>query len=227
MGKGETAQIFYLTARTTARQGALDALARMREKGLRARTMTLTAKDKICHAKTICDAEFCERAKGHFLRLPDALAEMLTREDWNGEIIRQIADKYCICPFEFSLSLTEVADVVICDYNYAFDPGVHLKRIFDERTNLTLLVDEAHNLADRVREMLSGELPSDLLRRYRRSLGKLHGRRGDLYKALSAVLKTTSAIELGKEEEKELLAMPEGILPAVDALVGECIGALG
>ena len=104
----------------------------------------------------MCHPDWCPRAKGHFLRDGEAFDELLREVDWSPERIRQAADKYNLCPFELSLSLAEVADLTICDYNYALDPAVHIQRIFDKLSDVTLLIDEAHHLLDRTRDMLGG-----------------------------------------------------------------------
>ncbi len=228
LGKGLTGQIFFLTARTTARQGALIALSQMRERGLHAWSLTLTAKERQCPAPvhTRCNPEECPRAKGHFLRLPEALEEMMAVTDWNEQMVSVVADKHYLCPFEFALSLSEIADVVICDYNYAFDPSAHLKRIFDHRTNLTLLIDEAHNLTGRVRSMLSGEADGSFLAGYRKTLSKAVGRKNPLYHALTAAIKTLRGIEMPEgEAEMVLEGLPEGLSSAMNTLMEEAAGA--
>lgn len=159
--EGHASKIFYLTAKTIARQVAEEAFIKMREKGLRFKTLTLTAKDKICFKdESRCDPEYCEYAKGHFNRVNDGLLDILKNED---ELSRTVVEKYSrkhnICPFEFSLDLALWADTVICDFNYVFDPRVYLKRFFDLSNNeYTFLIDEAHNLVDRSREMFSATL---------------------------------------------------------------------
>lgn len=189
LGEGLTGQVYYLTARTTQRQGALEAVERMRAQGMNLWVLTLNAKERQCPHPTVCHPDWCPRARGHYLRDQEALLEMLHSQDWTGDAVRAMADKHLLCPFEFSLSLAELADVVICDYNYAFDPAVHIQRIFDRRGDVTLLVDEAHNLLGRAREMLSGKLDGAALRRLRQGIGKAAGRRHPLYKALTELLR--------------------------------------
>lgn len=160
-GEGHTSKIFYLTAKTIARQVAEEAFIKMREKGLRFKTLTLTAKDKICFKEeSRCDPEYCEYAKGHFNRVNDGILDILKNEDeLSRSIIEEYSRKHNICPFEFSLDLALWADTVICDFNYVFDPRVYLKRFFDfSKNNYTFLIDEAHNLVDRSREMFSATL---------------------------------------------------------------------
>lgn len=161
MGQGLTSKIFYLTAKTITRSVAEEAISRMRAQGLQLKAVTLTAKEKICFLEEpACNPEQCEFAKGHFDRINEALLDILAQEtELTRDKIEQYAKKHQICPFEFSLDLAIWADVVICDYNYVFDPRVYLKRFFMENDgDYTFLIDEAHNLVDRAREMFSAEL---------------------------------------------------------------------
>ncbi|MCL1964225.1 MAG: ATP-dependent DNA helicase [Firmicutes bacterium] len=199
LGEGLTGQIFYLTARTTAGKNATAAIKRMRESGLRLRALTLTAKEKVCGGRGTrgesdfaawrCDMLTCPYALGFFDRLPAALADMRAQDDWSREVVEQAAGRHRVCPFEFSLSLCEEADAVICDYNYAFDPASRVRRVFQRTTNLTLLVDESHNLPDRARDMLSAVLDSEPLREIRRAAGKALGRRAPVYRHLTGLIR--------------------------------------
>ena len=203
LGEGLTGQVYYLTARTTQRQGALEALRRMREQPLHLWTLTLDAKDKQCPEKTLCHPDYCPRAKGHFLRDHAAIEEMLQMDDWSPENIRAMADKHNLCPFEFALSLAEIADLTICDYNYALDPAVHIQRIFDKTADVTLLIDEAHNLLSRVRDMLSGAVDGGRIRKLRTVVGKAAGRKHPLYKAMTEVLKVLDDLPIPEDESTE------------------------
>ena len=220
MGEGYTEQIFCLTARTTQRQSALDTLARLREQPLCLWALVLDARDRQCPEKTLCHPDWCPRAKGHFLRDAEALEEMLRLQDWTPAVIREVADRHGICPFEFSLSLCELADVVICDYNYALDPAVHIQRVFDKAKPVTLLIDEAHNLPDRVRAMLSGCLDGDALRRMRAEVGRAGGRRHPLWKAMGRVGKALDALPAGDEKgDGPLETVPGELADAVSDLL--------
>ncbi len=199
LGEGLTGQVYYLTARTTQRQGPIEALRRMRRQPLHLWTLILDAKDKQCPARTLCHPDYCPRAKGHFLRDHAAIEEMLQTDDWSPENIRAMADRHNLCPFEFSLSLAEMADLTICDYNYALDPAVHIQRIFDKTANVTLLIDEAHNLLSRVRDMLSGSVDGGRIRKLRTIVGKAAGRRHALYKAMTGVLKALDDLPIPED----------------------------
>ncbi len=161
LGEGKAERIFYLTAKTITRQVALDAAFRMQERGLRIKTVVLTAKDKICFKEeTDCNPEYCEYARGYFDKVNGVLKEVFTREDIiTRETVERYAREHVVCPFELSLDIAFWMDCIICDYNYIFDPRASLKRFFLERENdFVLLIDEAHNLVDRAREMFSSEL---------------------------------------------------------------------
>ncbi|UWV45946.1 ATP-dependent DNA helicase [Acetivibrio thermocellus] len=161
IGEGHASKIFYLTAKTVTGGVAKEAFAKMRQKGLLFKTVTLTAKEKICFMeKAVCKPEKCEYAKGHFDRVNEAIMDILTNEDEiKREVIEEYAKAHRVCPFELALDLTIWADAVICDYNYVFDPRVYLKRFFsDAGGDYIFLVDEAHNLVDRAREMFSAQL---------------------------------------------------------------------
>jgi len=153
-------KIFYLTARTTGRIVAQKALDELRAKGLRLKSVTLTAKDKICFCPdSACNPEECEYARGHFDRINDAVNAIFARDAFTREQIVETARIYRVCPFEFSLDLSRWADCIICDYNYVFDPRVYLRRFFQEENgDYIFLIDEAHNLVDRSREMFSAEI---------------------------------------------------------------------
>ncbi len=220
LGEGHTGQVFYLTARTTQRQGPLDALALLRRQPLRLWTLVLDAKDRQCPDRTVCHPDWCPRAKGHYLRDAEALVEMLQRDDWTPEAIREAADRHMLCPFEFSLSLCELADLVICDMNYALDPAVHIQRIFDMPGEVTLLIDEAHNLPDRVREMLSGRIDGAALRRLRTEIGKTAGRKHPLYKALGGVMRALTDLPVQEGEREGLLhEVPQSLARAAEELI--------
>ena len=162
MGEGMGDKIFYLTAKTITRTVAENTITLMREKGLKLKSVVLTARDKICFMEeSQCNPDFCPYAKGHFDRVNEALYDMLTHTDnYSREEIESYARKHQVCPFEFCLDMSLFADVVIGDYNYLFDPHVYLKRFFAEgvQENYIFLVDEAHNLVERGREMYSATL---------------------------------------------------------------------
>ncbi len=162
LGEGRADRLFYLTAKTITRTVAVDTLRLLSEKGMLLKRVLLTAKEKICpQAETVCNPEACTYAKGHYDRINDCLYECLTGEDsFSREVIERYAEKHRVCPFEMSLDMSLFSDAVICDYNYVFDPHVYLKRFFGEGNTerYLFLIDEAHNLVERGREMYSAVL---------------------------------------------------------------------
>lgn len=161
MGEGKTSKIFYLTAKTITRQVAEEAFKRMKAGNLRLKTLTLTAKEKICFCeKPVCNPEYCEYAKGHYDRINDAILNAITScDDFTRTTIEEFAQKERVCPFELALDISLWVDCVICDYNYVFDPRAYLRRFFAENNgDYVFLIDESHNLVDRSREMFSSEL---------------------------------------------------------------------
>lgn len=155
-------KIFYLTARTITRTVAWQAFDTLKEQALRMKVLVLTAKEKICFCEEAdCNPEKCPYAKGHYDRVNDAVYELLTSSDeMSREILEEHARKWKVCPFEMSLDVSTWVDAVICDYNYVFDPNAHLKRFFGEsvKGDYLFLIDEAHNLVDRGREMYSASV---------------------------------------------------------------------
>ena len=162
MGEEMVNKIFYLTARTITRTVAADTLDLLRERGLRLKSITITAKEKICPLeKAECNPESCPYAKGHFDRVNEAIFNCINEYDRiDRDVLGQAAEKYRVCPFELSLDLSLFCDMIICDYNYVFDPHVALKRYFSDGGSgeYVFLVDEAHNLVERGRDMYSAEL---------------------------------------------------------------------
>ncbi len=186
LGLGSVQRIFYLTARTVGREVAEQTLAGLRRKGLRCKILTLTAKEKCCILpKPDCRPESCARARGYYDRVRPALEELFVQDVFNRDALEHTAERHCICPFEFSLYASLWADVIICDYNYAFDPRVYLRRFFEPPIEpCAFLVDEAHNLPDRAREMFSADL-------YKSMFTNL---RSELREAAPAVAKAISRI---------------------------------
>lgn len=162
-------QIFYLTAKSTVKLVADDTVELLRHRsGLICKSLVLTAKEKIClNDELKCHPKDCPFARDFYKRLRSAVFDIFKREDrWDEMTIKTYALKHGICPFEYQLTLSLFADILIGDYNYAFDPRVYLKHFFDaESPKLILLIDEAHNLYDRVTDMYTVGLSPDLIKR--------------------------------------------------------------
>ena len=162
MGAGKASKVFYLTAKTITRTVAEEAFRILRSRGLVFTAVTITAKEKLCPMeKAECNPEACPYAKGHFDRVNEAVFDILHLEqEMDRENVLRYAEKYRVCPFEFCLDISSWTDGIICDYNYVFDPSVRLKRYFADGASgdYLFLVDEAHNLVSRAREMYSASV---------------------------------------------------------------------
>ena len=164
MGKGKCDKIFYLTAKSSTRREAFAAAKRLFDAGAPLRTIVLSAKEQMCPAERFthrtCKHE-CPRSLSH-TKIMQAISELLTFQNgYTSAHIRQVAEKYGVCPYELSLDLSEFCSIIICDYNYVYNPAVKLRRYFVENNGkYVLLVDEAHNLTDRARDMFSSNLSS-------------------------------------------------------------------
>ena len=163
MGEGLIDRLFYLTAKTITRTVAQECFQLLSEQSLHFKFLTITAKEKMCflEGSPECNPASCPYAKGHYDRVNDCVYDMLIHEnDMNRDTILSYAEKHNVCPFEMCLDAALFADSIICDYNYAFDPNVYLRRFFSEekKGNFAFLIDEAHNLVDRAREMYSAVL---------------------------------------------------------------------
>jgi DNA excision repair protein ERCC-2 len=174
LGEGKLERIFYLTARTVGRAIAEKALVDLRRAGLKLRAVTLTAKEKVCvRDGKPCDPLTCPLALGYYDRVKPAIREAMEREEITRAVLEAIGQKHQVCPFELSLDVSLWVDAIICDYNYVFDPQVYLRRHFAEDGGAYgFLVDEAHNLVDRAREMFSADLDSREILDVKRAIKK-------------------------------------------------------
>ncbi len=209
VGEGLGDRIFYLTAKTVTRTVAEETFRILREKGLRMKTVTLTAKEKLCICEEgQCNPEACPYAKGHFDRVNAAVFELLTEgpDELSREVLLKQAHKHQVCPFELSLDTASWTDAVICDYNYVFDPGVRLKRFFAEgvKGEYLFLIDEAHNLVERGREMFSASLCKEDFLELKR---KVKGR----YKKAERCLERCNKYLLGLKKECDTYQLHEDV----------------
>lgn len=163
-GRGMCDKIFYLTAKTATAREAYNAAGRLYAAGAHLRTVMLSAKEQMCCAGAGCAGKQCNPRECAFLRgyydhVDGAIEELLARQNgYYADIIMEVAVKHGICPYELSLDLSELCDIIICDYNYLFDPVVYLRRYFTRPGDFgqyVFLIDEAHNLVDRARSMYS------------------------------------------------------------------------
>lgn len=200
VGEGLAEKIFYLTAKTITRTVAEEAFRILRDKGLKYKVLTLTAKEKMCICpEPDCNPEKCPRAKGHFDRINAAVFEILTSgEEYDRDSLLAHAEKWNVCPFEMSLDLSLWVDAIICDYNYVFDPNVRLQRFFGDgvKGEYIFLIDEAHNLVERGRQMYSAAIYKEHVLAAKRLL-KVHSRKLERY------LEKTNKLLLGYKRECE------------------------
>ncbi|OGN89322.1 MAG: hypothetical protein A2158_01305 [Chloroflexi bacterium RBG_13_46_14] len=215
LGEGHVEKLFYFTARNTGKMAAEDALSRLRRKGLRLKSVTITAKEKACPLPPIyCQPEACDYAQGYYDRIGEAVKAAFELDELTREKIAELARQHRVCPFEFSLDLSLWADCIICDYNYAFDPRVYLKRFFQDSSGVyAFLIDEAHNLVDRTREMYSAELSrrdiNNLRKAARDYLPAMYRQLGKINRWLGVARKQCG--ELGEAYAEK--SSPESLLP--------------
>lgn len=186
LGEGHVEKIFYLTARTTGRLTAHAAAEALNAREACLKTLVLTAKEKICaFPEAACTPEECPYAQGHYDRVNTALGELFVLDIVAAEELCACADRHQVCPFELSLDLALWVDCIVCDYNYAFDPRVRLRRFFEAGGGThVFLVDEAHNLVDRAREMFSASLNKKTVLSLRREIKR---EQPGLYKTLGRI----------------------------------------
>lgn len=203
LGRGYLEKIFYLTSKTITKTVALNTFSIFKENATRLKAIALTAKDRICLLEErSCNPDDCMYAKGHLDRVNDAVYDLLTSEDiFSEDIIIEYAIKHKVCPFEFSLDLSLWCDCVIGDYNYVFNPTSYLKRFFADgvRHDYVFLMDEAHNLVDRGRDMYSESLVKEDILECRKHLKTVDKR---LYNALGNLNQSLLA---WKKENPEFL----------------------
>ncbi len=157
-------KVFYLTAKNDGKKVVLDTVKLLEDKGLIAKTCEITAKDSMCMLKERdCDPEVCKYANGYYKRVYKAIDDLFRNETIiTKEVFRQYGRKHTVCPFELSLDTSNYSDIIICDYNYVFDPLVKLIRYFEaDDYESIVLCDEAHNLVSRSRAMYSASLVSE------------------------------------------------------------------
>lgn len=193
-------RIFYLTAKTITATVAKETFALLEKNGYRAKTIQITAKEKLCPCDEMeCNPVTCPYAKGHFDRVNDAVFDLLHRCEMieRDDILLQ-ADRYTVCPFELCLDTASWCDNVICDYNYVFDPNVYLKRFFQEgiKGDYIFLIDEAHNMVERSRQMYSAQIYKEDFLTVKRIM-KEHSR------SIEKALEKCNKILLGMKRECE------------------------
>lgn len=165
LGNKKCDKVFYLTPKETTANAAIECLLLMTERGADIRAVKLRSKEKACRNGLICRdrRDNCKNSRCN--RLSEAVLELyaLRKTVVLAEDIDSVANNYEVCPYELSLTYSELCDVIICDFNYLFDPTVYIRRFFTEGGNYAFLIDEAHNLPERAREIYSAEISTDIL----------------------------------------------------------------
>jgi len=214
----ENQKIFYLTAKNSGRTMAFEATELLLEKGLVASGIMITAKDKVCLCPGKgCNPDECPYAKDYYTHIRKVLTESIKKYNlFSPEVITDIAEQYTICPFELSLDLSLYVDIIVCDYNYLFDPMVYLKRYFDEdASKMIVLVDEAHNLVDRGREMYSASFNSYAFKLAKKAVRHLEHKK--IKNAIKRISKLFNQFEDFEEGETIIDALDHKDLSGIDA----------
>ncbi len=163
LAKGRAEKIFYLTPKGTTAEAVRDTIDLLCKEGAMLRALIITRKDRMCinghlcrSTRYLCKYSKCTKIADAALKLYKNVNNCL---DFSHVI--EVAKEYAVCPYELSLAYSELCDIVICDFNYLFDPGAYLRRYFDDGGRYLFLVDEAHNLVERSRDMYSASLTLD------------------------------------------------------------------
>ncbi len=165
LGEGKCDKIFYLTPKQTTANAASECLALFASQGVSIKACILYSKEALCPEGLTCRRPNGGCRLSNFAAIPDAV---MTLYNLNKAVVlradfERVGREYGLCPHELALCYSELCDVVICDFNYLFDPQIYLKRYFTEGGKFAYLIDEAHNLPERAREMYSAELSTDEL----------------------------------------------------------------
>lgn len=205
-------KLFYLTAKGSGKNAPIDALKILERDGLMLKAIDIVAKKKICNKRALhCNPDECVFARGYFDRLKTATIDILENNNIISEdVLKTYSQKHKICAFEYSLYLSYYCDVIIADYNYVFDPVAHLIRYFsneDSIYNAKVLIDEAHNMIDRSKEMFSSEIEEEDIRTLRQTLT---GLKPSIRKEANNVLEEISKyLDLLNEEQLYVDTKPD------------------
>ncbi len=214
LGEGEGDKIFYLSAKNSGAITAEDCLRLFFDKGALIKYCSLTSKEKICPRDRNCLPSACEYSKGHYDRVNEAIFDLVSNNYIiNRQIIDEYARKYKVCPFEFQLDVSLFCDAVIGDYNYAFDPRAKLQRYFSDGGDYIALVDEAHNLVDRAREMYSGSLSMLFLKKFSKHLKGIRRLQTRLTKCVNVLKKYRQALEASEKAQKKVMIGENDVEP--------------
>ena len=216
-------QIFFLTAKTAGKEILKKTLLNVMKQGLRLRTVFIEAKARTCQTGELkCHPLYCTYARDYYNKVKDIIPLVLEQEMMTPELMMNYAREHQVCPFELSLDLALHADLIVCDYNYVFDPGVYLRRFFlnSGRKDFLFLVDEAHNLVPRGREMYSATLSQRELARFRIAMGSGYEKIDAACNAIDSFFQGWLR-EMAAERRPGILLshLPDLLLPALERLV--------
>lgn len=220
-GEGNIDKIFYLTAKTTGRESAFKAMGDLYDAGFSGRDSLLVAKDKICFKQgASCNPDECPFAKSYYEKIRQVIEEATSSgERFSQEYVTALAKHHAMCPFELQLDLSLYSDVIICDYNYLFDPMVYLERFFDDAVDSSkyfALVDEAHNLLERGRDMYSATVSKIELLDVKKSLSKI--KCNSIKRALTKIEKAIDEATDLDDGELNLPFLPDSLLSSIESL---------
>lgn len=212
-------KVVYVTPKNSQHLVAEEALDKLESKGCSVKSLTLTAKSKMCFkAEPLCNPEYCEYAKDYYDKLAkhDIKAQLAKKRKLTSRVFKTMGEKYQVCPFELQIEATEEADTVICDYNYVFASKSalgRLRRIYYGQEGLSnLVVDEAHNLPSRGMAYYSPALSSFLLDKMREDIKTLPKKYSkeceELLHDMIGVIKTVAPKNCQKATHVELQLEP-------------------
>ena len=233
MGTGLVSKIFYLTAKTMTASVAVGTMELLGGKGLDCRSVHITARERSCiNDECACNPDACPYARGHFDRVNDAMYDILTHEHMiTQEILAEYAGRHMVCPYEYALDISDWCDVIIGDYNYAFDPRVKLKRYFGEnepkQRKYVFLVDEAHNLVDRACGMYSASIIKENVLECVRMVGDMDKKLATSLRKLNKQMKSVKRsfddcyMELPSDEIQRLVSTADTVILGLAGLLGK------
>ena len=173
-------RVFFVTAKNTQQAIAVETLRRMEGRqsasGRKGQpvapgkalpqindaptAVSFRAREKMCiNDVYACHEEFCQHLRDVPAKLERTrvIEKLLAQRLILPEVLMEAGKQARLCPFELALLEAELTDVIVCDYNYVFDPQVYFRRFFQDEdySNAILIIDEAHNLLPRAMDYYS------------------------------------------------------------------------
>lgn len=223
LGRGQ--KVVYVTPKNSQHSVAEDAVTRFQDAGEKVRSLTITAKSKICfQSEPLCDPEYCEYSRDHYARVSEhkLLDILANRKKLTSRVFRNLGREYRVCPFELQLDSALEADVVICDYNYVFAPRSAFGRMtmtgVDQEGRPNLVIDEAHNLPGRAMDYYSPSLSSIMLERMRNDVRNLPKRfRREAEELLDSCIRKVASCRQDGSTEPAKIDPPRDVIFEQDA----------